>query len=137
MFQNMIDVAEGQWGKTPPMKIAEKDINCSSEKDEVKQKCRNKFLVCVFLHGANRKHHNKCIEELNNVHLRGSNNHPKTVKEAMTHFSHHMDKANRQKSRMVSFMQMGVECHCCCEHGHITTNCPKLARKKELKVNAN
>ena len=34
----------------------------------------------------------------------------------------------------VSFMQKDVECHCCHEVGHIATNCPKLAKKKEAKM---
>ena len=111
-----------------PIETAEKDIECSSEKDEVKQKCRNKFPACAFPHGANCKCHDKCIEEHNDMHLSRSDDHPKTVDEAMTHSSHCMDKANRQKGGMVSFMQMGVECHCCHESGHVTTNCPKLAK---------
>ena len=35
-------------------------------------KCNAKFLACLFMHGADRKLHEKCINELNNVHLSGS-----------------------------------------------------------------
>ena len=45
-----------------------------------------------------------------------------------------MDKASKQKSGM-TFMQKEVECCHCHEVGHIATNCPKLAKKKEVKMN--
>ena len=34
---------------------------------------------------------------------------------------------------MMSFAQTDVECYCCHDKGHITTNCPKLLAKKAEK----
>ena len=82
------------------------------------------------MNGANRKHHGKCINELNNVHLSRSNNHPKLAEEAMTHLSHCVDQNDKGNNQMMSLVQAKVECYYCHEKGHIATNCPKSLAKK-------
>ena len=129
----MIDVVEGQWRESHPTKVAQQNRKCNDEKDEVDQKCQRQFMACLFLHSTNCENCSKCIEELNDMCLSGSDNHPKSIEEAMTHLSHCMDNASEQRVGM-SFVQMDVECCCCHEHGHIAANCPKLAKKKEAKV---
>ena len=52
----------------------------------------------------------------------------------MTYLSYYMDNTQKQSREMKSFTQGEVECYYCHERGHIATNCPKLAKKKELKI---
>ena len=90
------------------------------------------FSVCIF--ARCEKHHGECIDELNDAHLSGQNNHPKSAEEAMTHLSHCVDQNDKGSSRMMSLAQTDVECYHCHEKGHIATNCPKsLAKKAEKK----
>ena len=127
-----MEITESQWGDIHPMKLAMKETDYSdvSKRGDIVQKCRNKMLACLFLNGANRKCCGKCIDELNNACLSGSNNHPKLAEEAMTHLSHHMDQNDKGNNRMMSLVQAEVECYCCHEKGHIATNCPKLLAKR-------
>ena len=71
---------------------------------------------------------------LYSLDLSGNNDHPESAESAMPHPLHCINEASEQKNGM-TFMQKEVECHCCHEVGHIATNCPKLAKKKEAKMN--
>ena len=71
---NAVDITEGQWGESHPEKVAKDDADCSDETkcQAVMDKCNRKFLACLFVHRSNEKSHKKCVNELNNVCLRGS-----------------------------------------------------------------
>ena len=127
-----MEITESQWGDACPMKLAmkETDYSDNSKRGDIVQKCRNKMLACLFLNGANKKYHGKCIDKLNNAHLSGSNNHPKSTEEAITCLSHCMDQNDEGNNQMMSLAQAEVECYYCHEKGHIATNCPKLLAKK-------
>ena len=58
------------------MKMAKNDRDCGGEKNEVEQKCRRQFSLRLFLHSVNRKHHGKCIRELNGMCLSGNSSCP-------------------------------------------------------------
>ena len=72
-FKNTVEVTKSQWGMFHPMKIAknDEDHKDDSEKAEVPQRSGMKFLACLFLHGACREHHGKCVDELKNIFLSG------------------------------------------------------------------
>ena len=90
----MVDVIEGQWGKSHPEKVAKNKLDCSDETkwQAVTDGCNEKFLVWMFMHGANRKLCKNCIGELNDMCLSGSDRCWKSAEAAMTHMSHCMDQ---------------------------------------------
>ena len=81
------------------------------------------------MQGENEKLHN----ELNNVPLSGNDWHPKSVEEAMTHMSHHMDKNCGDKPRegIQPLQQKTLECWLFQEEGHKVHEC--LNQEKEIE----
>ena len=78
--------------------------------------------------------------KMNDAHLSGNNDHPKSVEEVMTHLLHGMDQnQNKQNDNQVMSMSQ-AEVECCCHHhgkGHITADCPKLMAQKWTKQKQN
>jgi hypothetical protein len=52
---------------------------------------RDKFITCVFLAGVDTKKYGRLKTELNNAHVAGQKNYPKTVESAVTMLSPYMN----------------------------------------------
>ena len=127
---------KSQWKMFHPVKIA-KNNKChkdSSEKGEVLQRSRMKFLVCLFLHGEHCECDGKCVNEFNKVFLSHNSHCPKSVEKAMAHLSHGVGKPNWQQNMpMMLFGEVEVACHCCHEKKNTVTDCPKWKEDKPKK----
>ena len=117
-----------------------KKNNCGDETkcQAVVDNCNRKFLACLFMHGVNEKLHKKCINELNNVCLSGSDWCPKLAEAAMTCMLHHMEKNHGDESREgIQLMQnTTIECWLCQEEGHKKMSGQTVRRKNNWRVNS-
>lgn len=129
-FKNTTDVTETMWGKLLPTK----KVDSNNDEDTV----RNKFLACVFLNAVDKKRYGVVIRDLNNNHLAGVKNYPKTVEAAVTLLSNYMEeKPAHYKNGLgagsieTNFAQDGskkITCYECGEEGHYSNNCPNKQR---------
>ena len=143
-FNNMVELAEVQGGLIVPEVLAKKEDNYQSNKDAASQKCRNKYLACVFLRGVNWNKHGSCIKELNNMYLSGHNNYPKSVADAVNHLSNYMDtnkksdgnkewkESSNEESRSFAQSTKALRCFNCGEPGYTKLTCPKCNKDKNL-----
>ena len=143
-FINLVEIAEVQGGLITSDVLAKKENNYSSNKDAALQKCRNKYLACLFLRSVDWNKHGNCIKELNNLHLAGHNNYPTTISEAVNYLSNYMDN-NRTAGKKEwhdggdneeakSFVQSTntLRCFNCGEPGYTKKTCPKCNKDKSL-----
>ena len=143
-FNNMVELAEVQGGLIVPEVLAKKEDNYQSDKDAASQKCRNKYLACVFLRGVNWNKHGSCIKELNNMFLSGHNNYPKSAADAVNHLSNYMDtnkksdgnkewkESSNEESRSFAQSTKALRCYNCGEPGYTKLTCPKCNKDKNL-----
>lgn len=131
-FINLIKIAEVQWGQLVPTKLAELEADCedSSKQAAVQEKTRKKFLTCVFMAGASKRHH-QSIRESNNMHPLGQNDCPTSIKAAVTHLSHCMDEKDKNCTgnhndglKETGFTQKQIPCCDRQKPGHNAPDCP-------------
>lgn len=101
------------------------------------QKTRKKFLACVLMVGADKRHQ-QSVFELNNMCLPGQNNCPTSVEGEVAHLAHHMDEKNRNCTgeqndghRETSFTQDNITCCYCRKPGNKVPDCPE---KKNAEI---
>ena len=63
-FNNALKVLENSWGTLCPVKIAINDDKCTTNELKAQKEMRDKFVVCMFLCGANRKWCSRCVDGL-------------------------------------------------------------------------
>ena len=97
----------------------------------VTDKCNGKFLACLFVHGANGQSDRKCINKLNDVHLSGNDQHPKSAEVAMNHMSHFMHKNHSDELGVQLIQKKTTKCWSCNEEGHKENKCLKQEKSKE------
>jgi hypothetical protein len=110
-FTSCVDVAESQWGTLVPAAAATNETNEKTSRD--------KFITCVFLAGMDTKKYGRLKTGLNNAHVAGQNNYPKTVESAVTMLSHymnykgvHMTDEDKGQATLTSFMQKHKNATC-------------------------
>lgn len=98
----------------------------------MRQQDNESLVACTFLAGVDRKKHGKVINELNNAHLTGQKNCPKTVEGAMVMLSHCMGvkpqahRSDAEATPEMSFAQKrkkNVTCFKCGQKGHHANEC--------------
>ena len=147
-FGNNIKELESTWGQVCPevtvkneitsAKVADVDGNGVDEQ-KLKAKGRDKFVACMFLLGANREVHGKCVHGLNNDYLAGNEHCPKTTEKALECLQNYKDTSHVKKEVKkddsssgsnsgsgAGFVQLeDRECYYCGEKGHMKHQCPQ------------
>lgn len=131
-------MAETTCGKIEPVKVAEHNSKCKSNKSKITEQEKNKMLAFPFVDGANRQQFGFSLRDLGEDHALGTNQCPETVEDVLQVLSlcaqrHKPEKSSEDNMDKVEMSHAQTErerkmkCWNCGEFGHVAKECPKQA----------
>ena len=106
---------------------------------KVEEACREQYLSCVLLHGADQTRYSKLKDNLSNNMMKGVNNFPKILVETMRMMNDYMPMRlqwAKENNDGVAFIQDGrapnpksIKCWHCSKKRHFPSDCPELKVK--------